>query len=654
MAALRAVDAAAHEVVLTALPRLTAYCGHEAALAEAVDLTAQIATEAPDAARVFAERLYGQPEMMADAAGVRRWTLHGLQRHRNDAAHRIDYFRRNDPRPFFDQRARNDSDYLMEHRGGLIHYLAGFGIAQQSVDLHEPQDEREPAQAPTADKEMIRLPRRLDVTETGQRDLLARAMLAHIAAHLRHSPLARMAGNRRPMLLAMIALIEDARVERLMAQEYPGLHAVWSSFFTASKEASGHDLAGLMARLARALHDPTYSDTNTWVRKGRELFEEAAARDLRDVDAFDYAARQLSIDIGRMHLSLPIRSRPTVAYRDDNALLWSPDLALPVDEAADGDIELIPSAARDDPLLAQDLSDLDLRPRYVYQEWDHRLEALREDWTTVFEQPRQNRGIEATASFTPPTRTSHHGARRTPDRSIRLTRQAEGDEIDMNAMVENVVQQRSGLSPDGRIFCHHSRRRRSTAVVLLMDLSTSTNRFVPGSFTKVIDLEKQAAVMVAEMLDAGRDRVAVHGFSSNGRHEVNYRRIKNFDEPFGPGQRAELAALTSGLSTRMGAALRHATTALAKETTDTKVILLLTDGEPSDIDVVEENYLVEDAREAVARAAARRVRTFCLTLDRRADRYVRRIFGARNFLIVERASAFTANTNNTLMRLLTR
>jgi nitric oxide reductase activation protein len=194
----------------------------------------------------------------------------------------------------------------------------------------------------------------------------------------------------------------------------------------------------------------------------------------------------------------------------------------------------------------------------------------------------------------------------------------EGDELDVNAMIENVVQQRAGLALDGRIFCRHGRRRRSTAIVLLMDLSASTDRFVPGSFTRVIELEKQAATVIAEALDTQRDRIAVHGFASNGRHEVNYQRVKDFDEPFDAPQRARLAALTSRLSTRMGAALRHAAAALSEETADHKVILVLTDGEPSDIDVVEDEYLVEDAREAVASAAARHIGAFCVTLDRRA------------------------------------
>ena len=102
----------------------------------------------------------------------------------------------------------------------------------------------------------------------------------------------------------------------------------------------------------------------------------------------------------------------------------------------------------------------------------------------------------------------------------------------------------------------------------------------------------------------------------------------------------------------MGAALRHASEALAGETAERKLILLLTDGEPSDVDVFEDDYLVEDARHAVTAAASRGVHSFCLTLDRHADRYVRRIFGARNYLIADKAHAFAGSTGQALARLI--
>jgi hypothetical protein len=616
-----------------------------------VDLLAQVASEAADAALALALRLGSLITTVPDPNGIRKWALHGLLRHQHHPKARLHYFERDDPRLFADRQADADSAELLAQRAGLQAYLAGFGVTPHGIELHEPQAAGQPPPAPAAADELIRFPRRCAMaTQPPERAALYRATIAHIAAHLLHSPLARLAGSRRPMLLATIALLEDARVEHLLLRDYPGLRSLWGAFHTATRESAGFDYAGLAARLARALHDPDYVDSNAWVRKGRALFEEAAAADLHDVPAFEAIGRQLAIDVEKMRLPLLPSYRPQPPYRDDNTLLWNMNAALPQDEEATAPREDYEFRPRDQ--LPPDLPsmDVDTRRRTRYPEWDHRLDALREDWTTVIESgPAAHRGTGNRFARKPAQRV--RGLDQTPDRAIRLSRLAEGDELDLTAAVDGAIQQRAHLTPDGRIFRRHGRRHRATAVVLLMDLSVSTRRFVPGSFTTVLDVEKRAARVVAQALDSGRDRVAVHGFASNGRHEVNYQRIKDFDEPFGAEQQARLTAVQGSLSTRMGAALRHASAALDGQAVDHKVILMLTDGEPSDVDVVEDEHLVEDARHAVASAAARGIRTFCLTLDRQADHYVRRIFGSRNYLIADRADALAGHTADTLVRL---
>lgn len=616
-----------------------------------VDLLAQVASEAADAAAALALRLGDLVSTVPDPASLRKWALHGLQRHQHHPKARLQYFERDDPGAFADLQAEADVAELLTQRAALLAYLAGFGDSTHGIELHEPQAAGQPSPAPSVADAVIRFPRRCAVSgPAAQRRALYRASIAHIAAHLWHSPLARLAGSRRPMLLATIALVEDARVERLMQRDYPGLHSLWGAFHTATRESAGFDYAGLAARLSRALHDPGYADSNAWVQKGRALFEDAAATDLHDVPAFEAIGRRLAIDVEKMRLPLLPAYRPQPPYRDDNTLLWNMNAALPVDDEATAPREDYEFQPRDKLPPELPSVDVDTRRRTRHPEWDHRLDALREDWATVIESgPAAQRSAGNRFAQKPAHRV--RGLEQTPDRSIRLNRLAEGDELDLTAAVDGAIRQRARLAPDGRIFRRHGHRHRATAVVLLMDLSVSTQRFVPGSFTTVLEVEKRAARVVAQALDSGRDRVAVHGFASNGRHEVHYQRIKDFDEPFGAEQQARLAALQGSLSTRMGAALRHATALLDGQAVDHKVILMLTDGEPSDVDVVEEEHLVEDARHAVASAAARGIRTFCLTLDRQADRYVRRIFGSRNYLIADRADAFAGHTGDALVRL---
>lgn len=137
-------------------------------------------------------------------------------------------------------------------------------------------------------------------------------------------------------------------------------------------------------------------------------------------------------------------------------------------------------------------------------------------------------------------------------------------------------------------------------------------------------------------MERAGDLCAIHGFCSNGRHEVRYECLKGFDEPLTAPGLARLAGMRSRLSTRLGAALRHAAHALAAQVHERRVLLLITDGEPHDIDIFDCRYLIEDARQAVFEATRLGVSTFCFTLDASADPYLRHIFGHGNFRVLDR------------------
>jgi nitric oxide reductase activation protein len=151
----------------------------------------------------------------------------------------------------------------------------------------------------------------------------------------------------------------------------------------------------------------------------------------------------------------------------------------------------------------------------------------------------------------------------------------------------------------------------------------------------VLALAREATALVAHAIDELGDDFAIHGFDSNGRHEVEYYRFKDFDEPYGEVARARLAGMRGQLSTRMGTALRHAGRQLRGRRAAHRLVLLLTDGEPHDIDVHDKQYLVFDAKRAVEDQRQAGVATFCMSLDPRADQYVSRIFGARNYMVLD-------------------
>ncbi|MCE8469201.1 VWA domain-containing protein, partial [Rhodovulum sulfidophilum] len=217
----------------------------------------------------------------------------------------------------------------------------------------------------------------------------------------------------------------------------------------------------------------------------------------------------------------------------------------------------------------------------------------------------------------------------------RIRRLEDGDEIDLNAATQALIDIRMGRQPDPRVMMRSVRKTRDIAVMALLDLSESTNDPVAGQDRTVLDLTRTATVLLAEAIAKVGDAFALHGFCSDGRHNVFYARYKDFDQPWGEVTKARLAGMEGHLSTRMGAAIRHAGAHLGKVAAAKKLMLVITDGAPSDIDERDPQYLRQDARAAVQEVAKTGVIPFCLTLDPRADRYVAQIFGQRNFLVLE-------------------
>jgi nitric oxide reductase activation protein len=177
----------------------------------------------------------------------------------------------------------------------------------------------------------------------------------------------------------------------------------------------------------------------------------------------------------------------------------------------------------------------------------------------------------------------------------------------------------------------HRTDGRDIAVFLLLDLSESLNAKVGagGTAQTILQLSQEAVSLLAWAIDRLGDPCAIAGFHSNTRHEVRFQHIKGFSEGWDDAVKARLAAMEAGLSTRMGAAIRHAGHYLEHRQADKRILLLLTDGEPSDVDVDDGRYLRADAKRAVDELTAKGITSFCFSLDPQADDYVGEIFGQR-------------------------
>jgi len=275
-------------------------------------------------------------------------------------------------------------------------------------------------------------------------------------------------------------------------------------------------------------------------------------------------------------------------------------------------------------------------PCYLYPEWDYRLQRERPDWCTVRETALLNR---APPPILPPSNNLPPRLRtRRLNRCQRLRRQWEGEEIDLDAAIEAMVERRLALAPEGRLFMRPGSKAPRCSVLVLLDLSASTGEHAPGSPQSLLDVEQQAALLLARTALAGQDRIAIHGFASNTRAAVHYLRLLDFGIPLDASGRERILGTRAAWSTRIGAALRHATHCLANEPSEQRAIVLITDGAPSDIDVFDTRYLTEDARAAVLAAQRQGVHCYGLAVDPRADAYMRRIFGWRNFRVAETAA----------------
>jgi nitric oxide reductase NorD protein len=218
-------------------------------------------------------------------------------------------------------------------------------------------------------------------------------------------------------------------------------------------------------------------------------------------------------------------------------------------------------------------------------------------------------------------------------RRQRLLRQQDGAELDLDACVRALVARRTGEPPDDRLYVAVRPARRAVAFAVLVDVSGSTE--APASPRhQVIDVEKHAALLAAEALDALGDPFTLLAFSSYGARHVEVATLKAFGEAHGPRTRGRIGALRPGGNTRLGAALRHAAALLAGQPAGHRLLLVVSDGRPNDADGYTGNAAVEDSRQAVLEARAAGIVPFCLTIDREAPAYVASVFGTTGYAVL--------------------
>ena len=617
-----------------------------------------------------------------DAAGFRKWLMTGLTSTGRDNKKLDRYFSLQDPASQYVLELESSDVQLAPVEKRISSVMTGLWGIVPTIRAANVKEVQHSSRRTSFDGNFIRLPASFPGYRAEQAESVFKAAITHVGAHIEFSNGRLKPKALKPIQIAIISILEDSRAELLAARKYPGLLNLWKSFHTVASKSTvateelltseknsacfvvadtAPTTEKLLERLARALIDPDYIDDNPWVKKGRKMFFDAGP-DWNDPEDLRRIGVLLGNDLGQMRLQFNAKTYVVQpVYRDDNLGLW--DFGDPPDEVED-DPDIVHGSFRieqsDDPNdshqkqrednnaqeqtqtgKVRQLDDNAGIPICKLPEWDYIAASERSDWVTIMEYQAPSAPSQIISQLL----LKHANIERQISTLIkqarigrpnRLRSQLEGDRLDLDACIRTRIDRKAGLSADNRLYETTALLQRDLSVLVLLDISESTKDLINGTTTSIFSIERTATALLAHAMDGVGDPFAIHAFCSNGRDDLHYHRIKDFADPYDKASKSRLAGMKPGLSTRMGAALRYAGLDISQQTTHRRLVMVITDGEPSDIDIENSKYLVEDARKAVHELAYKGIDVFAVGLDGSGEDYLARIFGHRNSMQIDR------------------
>ncbi|MEO5343574.1 MAG: VWA domain-containing protein [Gammaproteobacteria bacterium SHHR-1] len=621
---------------LASLELLERYCALVLEFMERTSSSIHGNQSATIASPSLGDMLERMPALLAELScqGLRNWIDYGLEHYLRHPERQRDYFslQSADSRAVL-QRERHGTLYADHERQLDLYLQALWGRHELFVPFSNAFDQ---LRKPVAyfDDRGIRVPDVYD-DRAGVRGIdRYRALLAHVAAHKRWSrPL--IADNFSPFQRLAIEVFEDCRVERLALRRYPGLRRLWLALHPRPHEQACDPqrescIRHRLTMFSFAALQPAHGYSNPVLLKFLGQFEQLLAQpgqnsqQMADL-AISYIARTRS----QADLSARVHFTDTeVDYRDDNRHLWR--------YIENGDEEELYEEER----RPQQEEDSNRLPPRHYPEWDYRARTYRPDWVSLYEALHPGGQAERIDALLNKHQALAKQLKRLldllkPQQYVRLRYQEDGAELDLDLAIRSLIDLKGGAQPDPRINMSQRHDGRDIAVLLLLDLSQSLNQVPPGASQSILELAQEAVALLAWAIEHLGDEFAIAGFNSDSRHEVRYQHIKGYSEHWDEQVKGRLGAIQAGFSTRMGAAMRHAGRALAKRQADKRLMLILTDGEPHDIDEADPRLLIEDAHQAVRELGRDGIACFCVNLDPQADAYVADIFG-KHYTVIDR------------------
>ncbi|MBI5236146.1 MAG: hypothetical protein HY886_07860 [Deltaproteobacteria bacterium] len=301
-------------------------------------------------------------------------------------------------------------------------------------------------------------------------------------------------------------------------------------------------------------------------------------------------------------------------------------------------------------------SELDTGRIFSYPEWDWQRRSYRPDFSKVREFKAARSGLDVTNAILKDKKDAIREVVRkfeaiTPAARLK-SRQTDGEFIDLDAAIEAISDIEAGVGPGERLYATYTRNERDISALFLVDLSMSTDAWAKDK--KIIDHEKETLVILCEAMATLKDPHAIYGFSGKTRSGCCFYHIKGFDERYVDAVRSRIGSVIPFSCTRMGPAIRHAAGILNRQPSRVRLLFLISDGKPNDLDAYEGRYGVEDTRMAVKEAQRDGIIPFCLTVDDKAGEYLPRLFGRGNYAVIAGADKLTKSLPDLYARIVRR
>ena len=303
----------------------------------------------------------------------------------------------------------------------------------------------------------------------------------------------------------------------------------------------------------------------------------------------------------------------------------------------------------------------------LYDEWDFRSRGYKLRWCRVRQQVME----EGTTDFFDKTLHEHRRLASQVQKQFQMIEAEllrkikglpDGEEFELDAVIEAVVDRRAGQTPSEKLYWRRHKLERDVAVALLLDMSASTALGVDDTETyngprglrnlrdlqsgarksrnkRIVDVEKESTVLFIKALETSRDAYGIYGFSGYGRGNVEFFVIKNLNEPFSDTIKRRLDKVQPLGTTRMGPAIRHAVSKLDRQDARTRILFLLSDGQPGDNDYIDSQYAINDTRMALTEARQKGIIPFCLTVDKAGHDYLGTMCADMGYEVVDDISS---------------